>query len=144
MKVLSLEKKLLMNTFKAFKYREQFLFIICGAMAASINFFSLIIFSYFFNLSLSIFFSFILGMLSAYFLFKKIVFINKKKSKKRNLPFFIVVNLIALIQIYFLTTLLNYLFYCYAGYSNVTIAHGVAILSSVFLSFYLHKNYTFK
>ena len=133
-----------MITFKLFRYREQIYFIICGALAASTNFFSRIIFSYFFNLRLSIFFAFILGMLTAYFLFKKFVFLNKKKSKKSKPLFFILVNLIALLHIYFLTILLNYLTQSYMGYSNVTIAHGFSLVTSVFLSFYLHKNYTYK
>ena len=93
---------------------------------------------------MSVFFAYILGMLAAYFLFKKFVFLNKKKSKKSAPLIFIVVNCIAVLQIYLMTVLINYVAQSYTGYSNVTIAHGIAILTSVFLSFYLHKNYTYK
>ena len=127
-----------------FNYREQFLFIFCGGIAASINFFSRILLSFYINLTLSVFFAYILGMLAAYFLFKKFVFLNNKKSKKSSPLIFIVVNCIAVLQIYLMTVLINYVAQSYTGYSNVTIAHGIAILTSVFLSFYLHKNYTYK
>ena len=144
MKVLSLEKKLLMNIFKAFKYREQILFIVCGGIAASINFFSRILLSFYLNLTLSVFFAYILGMLTAYFLFKKFVFLKNKKSKKSSPIFFIVVNFIAVLHIYLMTVLINYVAQSYMGYSNVTIAHGISLSTSVFLSYYLHKNYTYK
>ena len=139
-----MEKKLLKTIFKVFKYREQILFIFCGGIAAFINFFSRILLSFYINLTLSVFFAYILGMLAAYFLFKKFVFLNKKKSKKSSPLIFIVVNCIAVLQIYLMTVLINYVAQSYTGYSNVTIAHGIAILTSVFLSFYLHKNYTYK
>ena len=139
-----MEKKLLKTIFKVFKYREQILFIVCGGIAASINFFSRILLSFYLNLTLSVFFAYILGMLAAYFLFKKFVFLNNKKSKKSSPLIFIVVNCIAVLQIYLMTVLINYVAQSYTGYSNVTIAHGIAILTSVFLSFYLHKNYTYK
>ena len=139
-----MEKKLLKTIFKVFNYREQFLFIFYGGIAASINFFSRILLSFYINLTLSVFFAYILGMLAAYFLFKKFVFLNNKKSKKSSPLIFIIVNCIAVLQIYLMTVLINYVAQSYTGYSNVTIAHGIAILTSVFLSFYLHKNYTYK
>ena len=66
-----------------------------------------------------------------------------KEIKKDHQPFFFVVNVIALLQIYLVTVLLKDSFYKYFDNEYLYVAHGLAILSSVFSSYWLHKNFTF-
>ena len=134
-----------MNTSKdiIFKYKEKLLFLASGGFAAFVNFSSRILFSTFFDLYISITFAYILGMITAYCLFKNFVFVSHKGNKEGSPPIFLIVNVIALIQIYIVTILLKDSFYKYFDNEHLYVAHGLAILSSVFTSYWLHKNFTF-
>ena len=134
-----------MNTSKdiIFKYKEKLLFLACGGFAAFVNFSSRILFSAYLDLYFSITFAYIFGMITAYYLFKNFVFVSHKGNKEGSPLIFFIVNVIALLQIYIVTVLLKDSFYKYFDNEYLYVAHGLAILSSVFSSYWLHKNFTF-
>lgn len=126
-----------------FKYKEKLLFLACGGFAAFVNFLSRILFSSFLDLYISITFAYILGMITAYYLFKNFVFVSHEGNKEGSPAIFFVVNVIALLQIYLVTVLSKDIFYKFFDNEYLYLAHGLAILTSVFSSYWLHKNFTF-
>ena len=132
-----------MNTSKDIKYKEKLLFLICGGFAAFVNFSSRIFFSIFLDLYISIIFAYILGMITAYYLFKNFVFVSLQGNKGGSPLSFVFVNVIALLQIYLVTVLSKDIFYKFFDNEYLYLAHGLAILTSVFSSYWLHKNFTF-
>jgi putative flippase GtrA len=126
-----------------FKYKEKLLFLACGGFAAIVNFLSRILFSSFLDLYISIIFAYILGMITAYYLFKNFVFVSLQGNKDGSPLSFVIVNVIALLQIYLVTVLSKDIFYKFFDNEYLYLAHGLAILTSVFSSYWLHKNFTF-
>ncbi|MFY0649776.1 MAG: GtrA family protein [Methylophilaceae bacterium] len=126
-----------------FKYKEKLLFLACGGFAAFVNFLSRILFSSFLDLYISIIFAYILGMITAYYLFKNFVFVSLQGNKGGSPLSFVFVNVIALLQIYLVTVLSKDIFYKFFDNEYLYLAHGLAILTSVFSSYWLHKNFTF-
>jgi len=126
-----------------FKYKEKLLFLACGGFAAFVNFLSRILFSLFLDLYISIIFAYILGMITAYYLFKNFVFVSLQGNKGGSPLSFVFVNVIALLQIYLVTVLSKDIFYKFFDNEYLYLAHGLAILTSVFSSYWLHKNFTF-
>ena len=125
-------------------HKQKILFLICGGFAALANFFSRIFFSLFLQLPLAILFSFLVGLTCGYFLFNNYVFKSKKVKNMRSPFIFLFVNIIALLQIYLLTIGLSKFFYETFSSEYVALAHGISIITSVFMSYFCHKNFTFK
>lgn len=125
-------------------HKQKILFLIFGGFAALANFFSRIFFSLFLQLPHAIFLSFIVGLTCGYFLFNNYVFKSRKVKSIRSLFIFLFVNILALLQIYLLTIGLSKFFYRTFSYEYISLAHGISILTSVFISYFCHKNFTFK
>ena len=82
-------------------------------------------------------------MITAYYLFKNFVFVSLQGIKGGSPLSFVIVNVIALLQIYLVTVLSKDIFYKFFDNEYLYLAHGLAILTSVFSSYWLHKNFTF-
>lgn len=121
-------------------------FLICGFIAASINWTARLLLNDFFyiNLIFSIAIAHILGMIIAFNLFKTVVF-NSKKDITSSLLSFVFVNGLSLIIIYIMTVLFIYIFSLFN--SDVLfikgISHGLAICITSISSFLLHKKFTY-
>jgi len=121
-------------------------FLICGFIAASINWTARLLLNDFFyiNLIFSIAIAHILGMIVAFILFKKIVF-NSKKNISASLLSFVFVNVLSLVIIYIMTILFIYIFSLFN--SDVLFikgaSHGLAICITSISSFILHKKFTY-
>ena len=126
--------------------KQFFLFIIAGGTSAIINLLSRIVLSIFLSFEFSILISYLIGMIIAFLLFKKFVFVNTKKSNKNSLAAYTLINLISVIQTFFISTLMrNWLI---TILDNLTITELVSHLSGLgvltFTSFLGHKYITFK
>ena len=129
------------------KKRKQFvLFIITGGTSAIINIFSRIILSNFFRFEIAILISYGIGMLIAFILAKRFVFLNSNKSIKKSFPAFALVNLISVLQTFFVSIFIKNLFINF--FDNLSfielISHTCGLGILVFTSFYGHKYITFK
>ena len=126
--------------------RQFILFIITGGTSAVINILSRIILSEFFSFEFAILISYGIGMIIAFILAKRFVFLNSKKSTKKSFPAFALVNLISVIQTFFLSIFIkNWLIIFLDNLSFVElIAHTCGLGVLVFTSFYGHKYITFK
>jgi len=126
--------------------RQFILFIITGGTSAVINILSRIILSEFFSFEFAILISYGIGMITAFSLAKRFVFLNSKKSTKKSFPAFALVNLISVIQTFFVSIFIkNWLIIFLDNLSFVElIAHTCGLGVLVFTSFYGHKYITFK
>ena len=75
--------------------RKEFpLFILAGSIAALVNIISRIILTIFLNFEISVFISYLIGMVTSFLLQRKYVFKSTKKSYKKSFAAFSLVNLL--------------------------------------------------
>ncbi len=126
--------------------RQFILFIITGGTSAIINILSRTILSNFFRFEIAILISYGIGMITAFLLAKRFVFLNAKKSIKKSFPAFALVNLISVLQTFFVSIFIkNWLIIFFDNLSFIElISHTCGLGILVFTSFYGHKYITFK
>lgn len=127
-------------------FNEFLQFLLAGGIAALVNFFSRIILSQFFSFSTSIIIAYMLGMITAFLLMRFFVFKSSSTSYQKSSMYFVVVNLLALIQTWLISLFLFYailpkldiLFY------SKEISHAIGVLFPVITSYYGHKYFSFR
>ena len=136
----------MLNLKKREEKRQFILFIITGGTSAVINILSRIILSEFFSFEFAILISYGIGMITAFSLAKRFVFLNSKKSTKKSFPAFALVNLISVLQTFFVSILMkNWLIIFFDNLLFIElISHTCGLGILVFTSFYGHKYITFK
>lgn len=130
----------------AFFSRQFIKFVVIGGMAALINFVSRYCLSNFLSFKLAVLFAYLIGMGFAFISFKQWVFPKEARALKREVTYFIAVNLVALLQVWIVSVLfgdyifpmINFTLYPYE------LAHILGIISPVFTSFLGHKYFTFR
>ena len=127
------------------KNKEFLLFLFSGGLAALVNIFSRSIFSFFLDFKTSIIYAYILGMITAYILSRKIVFFSKKNVLK-SFFYFAIVNFLAIIQTYYISIWTKEIILPYIGINQFIelIAHSVGVAFPVFTSYFGHKYISFK
>jgi len=131
---------------RLFLNKQFFYFVFSGGTAAVVNFSSRYLFEIWFSFSLSIIFAYCCGMVTAYFLNIFFVFKDSTLKLTKSIIFFVLVNILAVLQTWVISiTLANY-FLPYMGVTKFVheIAHGIGIIVPVFTSFIGHKYFTFK
>ena len=125
--------------------KEFILFLITGGFSAIINLSSRIIISNFLRFEISVLISYFIGMITAYFLAKKYVFLNVKKSYKKSFPIFALVNLVAVLQTFFISKYIR--IWLITIFNNLMmidfVSHLCGVIFPIFSSFYGHKYITF-
>jgi putative flippase GtrA len=122
-------------------------FILSGCLAAGVNISTRWILFHFLNYVISISIAYILGMFTAFLLFKVFVFDAKKSGKTlRESVIFVIVNLLALLQTIFISVVLaEYLFpYLTFDFYPYDVAHIIGTAVPIITSFFLHNFWTFK
>ena len=125
--------------------KEFILFILTGGLSATINLSSRIIISNFLIFEISVLISYLIGMITAYYLAKKYVFLNSKKSYKKSLPIFALVNFVAVLQTFFISKYIR--IWLMDIFNNLIIidfiSHLCGVIFPIFSSFFGHKYITF-
>ena len=125
--------------------KELILFILTGGLSAIINLSSRIIISNFLRFEISVLISYFIGMITAYYLAKKYVFLNVKKSYKKSLPIFALVNFVAVLQTFFISKYIR--IWVMNIFNNLMIidfiSHLCGVIFPIFSSFFGHKYITF-
>jgi len=131
---------------KIFYSREFLKYLLTGALAALINFLSRIVFNFWFSFSAAVVLAYLTGMLSAFFLKRKYVFLRGSQSIYRSVFFFIIVNLVGFLQTWLVSMLILFYILPYFGVIKMTheIAHGIGICAPIFTSYIGHKYLSFK
>ena len=122
-----------------------FLFVIAGGLAAVANIGSRIIINFWLDFRISVILAYCIGMLVAYILSRMFVFTENKTSVLSSSIKFVLVNVIAIIQTYYISVYLNIFLKNYTELQfTEEIAHAVGIIVPVISSFIGHKYFSFR
>lgn len=131
---------------KHFKSRQFLIFLLTGGLAASVNFVSRIIYNWWVGFSTAIILAYITGMITAFILAKLFVFKQSNQALHRSVMFFILVNLVAILQTWLISIGLAYKVLPAMGITLYVreIAHAVGVVVPVFTSYIGHKRWSFR
>lgn len=131
---------------RQFLSRQFLAFLFTGGIAAVVNFGSRILFSHWMSFSSAVILAYVFGMITAYVLAKLFVFKESQQSAHRSAAFFVLVNLIAVVQTWAVSLVLaNYLLPAMGITKFVQeIAHAVGVAVPVFSSYIGHKRWSFR
>jgi putative flippase GtrA len=120
-------------------------FLITGAIAAIFNFFIRIIFNLFYSFEISIILSYLLAMVLAFFLKKKFVFTKSGQALHLSILFFLIVNLVGMLQTWIVTMWSYQILFNFFKISFYPreISHLLGISAPIFTSYFGHKYFTF-
>jgi putative flippase GtrA len=122
------------------------LFLLTGGTAAAVNFSSRILYSQRFDFSTAVILAYMTGMITAFILAKLFVFRKSKQSVRRSALFFILVNLVAVLQTWGISMGLAHYLLPYLGITLYVqeIAHATGVAVPVFTSYIGHKRWSFR
>jgi len=129
-----------------FKSKQFVHFLLAGGLSALVNFGSRFVYNDFMSFGNAVIFAYLTGMVMAFILFKFFVFDSSKNPIKKEIFYFILVNMVAIVQTYFISiTLVENVFphFDFVFYPQV-MAHITGIVVPVFTSFFGHKFLSFK
>lgn len=121
-------------------------FFLCGGVAALVNMGSRWLLNHYMPYEIAIVLAFLVGMFTAFLLFKFFVFHAGGSSRTaRETARFVLINMLALLQTLLISVGLTGYIFPWLGYSwhAPDIAHVIGVLVPVFTSFWGHKYFTF-
>ncbi len=131
---------------KQFFSKQFVLFLLTGGLAALVNFTSRIWLNRFFDYPVAIILAYIIGMITAFILARLFVFKASEQALRHSILYFILVNLVAVLQTWIISVGLAYYVLPYLGVKLFVpeIAHAIGIGVPVFTSYFGHKRWSFK
>ena len=126
--------------------RQFLVFLLTGGTAAAVNFGSRIVYSVWLDFSSAVILAYITGMITAFVLAKLFVFKDSRQSVHRSAAFFILVNLVAVLQTWAISMGLAYyvLPAMEITWFDQEIAHAFGVAVPVFTSYIGHKRWSFR
>jgi putative flippase GtrA len=131
---------------RQFKSRQFLVFLLTGGTAAAVNFGSRIVYNQWLDFSSAVIVAYITGMITAFILARLFVFKKTQQPLHRSVIFFILVNLVAVLQTWVISMGLAYYFLPSMGITLFAreIAHAAGVAVPVFTSYIGHKRWSFK
>lgn len=122
------------------------MFIVSGGLAAAANFFSRILFGIWLPYSLSIVLGFMVGLVTAFVLMRKLAFKQTTNAAHHQVLWFLAINAFALLQTFCVSLLLARWLLPMMGVTHgaETIAHAIGVATPVLTSYVGHKRLTFR
>ena len=122
------------------------MFLVTGGVAAAVNFGSRIVYNQWVDFSVAVVLAYLTGMVTAFVLARYFVFTESNQSMQRSALWFVVVNIVAVIQTWVISMLLAYYVLPRMGLTQFIreIAHAVGVMVPVFTSYLGHKRFSFK
>ena len=129
-----------------FASRQFLVFLLTGGTAAAINFGSRILYSNWLSFSSAVILAYITGMITAFVLARLFVFKESQQSVHRSAMFFILVNLVAILQTWAISMGLAFYALPALGVTMYAqeISHAVGVAVPVFTSYIGHKRWSFR
>ncbi|MEP3656146.1 MAG: GtrA family protein [Litorimonas sp.] len=120
-------------------------FVVTSGFAALVNVVSRIGFSQIVSYEWAVFLAYLVGMLTAYILSRKYVFEASGRSVKREMTGFVIVNIVAVIQVWIVSVGLYKWFLPLIGWTfePALVAHICGVVSPTFTSYFGHKYVSF-
>ena len=131
---------------KQFRSRQFLLFLLTGGFAAAVNFGSRIVYSQWLSFSTAVILAYVTGMVTAFVLARLFVFKQSTQAVHHSAFYFVLVNLVAVLQTWAISLGLAYYVLPAAGITNFVeeIAHAVGVAVPVFTSYIGHKRWSFR
>lgn len=121
-------------------------FVFCAGISALGNLSARIYFGLFVSYPMSVFLAYFVGLLISYTLYRTYVFQSKNAIHKKEIAWFITINLLALAITFSVSVILEQ--HLLRFISNVflreELAHIVGIICPAFTSYFGHKNFSFR
>ena len=129
-----------------FMSRQFVIFLVTGGLAAAVNFGSRIVYNQWVGFSVAVVLAYLTGMVMAFALARYFVFTESSQSMQRSALWFVVVNIVAVMQTWVISMLLAYYLLPRMGFTRFIpeIAHAVGVVVPVFTSYLGHKRFSFK
>jgi len=129
-----------------FVSRQFLVFLLTGGTAAAVNFVSRIVYSNWLGFSSAVILAYMTGMVTAFVLAKLFVFRESQQSVHRSAMFFVLVNLVAILQTWAISVGLAFYVLPSMGVTLYAreIAHAVGVAVPVFTSYIGHKRWSFR
>ena len=126
--------------------RQFLLFVLSGGVAALVNIVSRLGFSQLLRFELAVLAAYAVGMVTAYVLARRFVFVTSRQSVRRSFAAFALVNLVAVVQTWLVSIGMRHLLLPLIGMAALVelIAHGCGVIVPVFTSFLGHKHISFR
>lgn len=126
--------------------KQLFYFVLCGGTAAGLNWGSRFLFSQFVSFEVAVVMAFFVGLISGFILMQIFVFESGRRPLVHQMGYYIVVNIFALLQTFFISLLLaRWLFPNIGVVAHAeSFAHLVGVLVPVISSYLGHKFLTFR
>jgi putative flippase GtrA len=120
-------------------------FVAVGGVAALVNIFSRVAISQAVSYELSIILAFWIGVTTAFLLSRFCVFEASGRSMLSEFVRFVLVNVVALVQVWCVSIILARAVFPSLGFTwhAETTAHVIGVLSPVIISYYAHKRFSF-
>ena len=124
---------------------EFFKFVLAGGVAAGVNISSRWLLSSIMPFETAVFFAYLVGMIAAFCLTRQFVFKKSDRPASNEAVRFLLVNLVALLQVWIISVGLADWIFPMIGlvWQAELIAHIVGVLSPVVVSYFGHKYFTF-
>jgi putative flippase GtrA len=126
--------------------RQFFLFVLTGGVAALVNVVSRMGFSLWMSFEIAVLAAYAVGMVTAYLLARRFVFLRSQQTIGRSFAAFALVNLVAVLQTWLVSVGLRPWLLSVVGAAGLAevIAHGIGVVVPVFTSFLGHKHISFR
>ena len=130
----------------SFASRQFVAFLITGSFAALVNFLSRVLYNQWVSFSSAVILAYVTGMVTAYILAKAFVFTASQQSMRHSAVWFVLVNLVAVMQTWLISMALAHYLLPAMGVKHfvLELAHAVGIAVPVFTSFLGHKYWSFR
>ena len=121
-------------------------FVLAGASAAMVNFFSRVLLSFFLPYAAAIVIAYAIGMATAFLLNRQFVFKGATNRLHEQVAWFIAVNALAAAQTLIVSLALADYILPWAGitWHAHELAHAAGIVAPIFTSYVGHKRFTFR
>lgn len=131
---------------QALASRQFLLFLLVGGLAALVNFLSRIGYSQWLSFTPAIVAAYLTGMVTAFVLTRVFVFRQSTRPLHHSAFYFVLVNLLAVLQTWIVSTLLAFHLLPWLGVEllRLEIAHAVGVAVPVFSSYFGHKHFSFR
>lgn len=121
------------------------LFVLVGGFSSAVNFVARILIDRVTSYETAIVIAFPIALTTAFLLNRLLVFQETRREWKDQYVRFLIVNLIALVQVFAVSLLLARWLFPAIGmnFHPDTVAHGIALVSPLPTSYWLHKHFSF-
>lgn len=129
-----------------FMSRQFLTFLLTGGTAAAVNFGSRVLYNQWTSFSTAVILAYITGMITAFILSRLFVFSDSQQAVHKSAMFFVLVNLVAVLQTFLISIGLAYYILPALGVTQLVpeIAHAIGVVVPVFTSYLGHKRWSFR